>query len=133
MTSERATTWRLRTRTVRFARRPQVMGIVNVTPDSFSDGGQFLDHQAAVAHALRLLDDGADILDIGGESTRPYATPVTAEEELRRVMPVLEAIHQQRPDALLSIDTSKAAVAEAAINAGAEIVNDITSLTGDAR
>ena len=82
---------------------------------------------------MRLLDDGADVLDIGGESTRPYATPVTAEEELRRVMPVLEAIRQQRSDALLSIDTSKAAVAEAAINAGAEIVNDVTGLAGDPR
>src|SRR5439155_12320094 len=133
MTSERAKTWRLRTRTLEFARRPLVMGIVNVTPDSFSDGGQFLNHQAAVAHALRLLDDGADILDIGGESTRPYSTPVIAEEELRRVMPVLKAIHQQRPDALLSIDTSKATVAEAAINAGAEIVNDVTGLAGDPR
>src|SRR6266481_3761617 len=122
MTSERAIVWRLRTRTLRFGRRPLVMGIVNVTPDSVSDGGQFLDHQAAAAQALRLLDDGAEILDIGGESTRPYSSSVTAEEELRRVMPVVEAIHQQRPDALLSIDTSKAAVAEAAINAGAEVV-----------
>src|SRR3954451_22091601 len=113
MTINRATTWRLRSRTLQFGRRPLLMGIVNVTPDSFSDGGQFLDHEAAVAHALRLLDQGADMLDIGGESTRPYSTPVALDEELRRVMPVLEQVHRQRPDVVLSVDTSKAAVAEA--------------------
>ena len=90
------------------------MGIVNVTPDSFSDGGKFLDVQAAVDHSLRLLDDGADILDIGGESTRPYSMPVSAEEELARVVPVIQQIRRLRPDAILSIDTSKAAVAETA-------------------
>jgi dihydropteroate synthase len=106
------------------------MGIVNVTPDSFSDGGQFFDASAAVAHALQLVADGADLLDIGGESTRPYAAPITADEELRRVLPVIEklAAEVQIP---LSIDTSKAAVASAAIDAGAEIVNDITGLTSD--
>ena len=80
---QRASVWRLRTRTLQFGRLPLVMGIVNVTPDSFSDGGRFLDHEAAVAQALRLLDDGTDILDIGGESTRPYSTPVTADEDVR--------------------------------------------------
>jgi len=133
MITDRATAWRLRSRTLQFSRRPLLMGIVNVTPDSFSDGGQFLDHAAAVAHALRLLDEGADILDIGGESTRPYSTPVAADEELRRVMPVIEETHQRRPDAVLSIDTSKAAVAQAAIGAGAQIINDVTGLAGEER
>jgi dihydropteroate synthase len=126
----RATQWQLRTRVLEFPRRPLIMGIVNVTPDSFSDGGQFFDASAAVAHALQLVADGADLLDIGGESTRPYSAPVTADEELQRVLPVLEklAAKVQIP---LSVDTSKAVVARAAIKAGAEIVNDITGLTGD--
>src|SRR5688572_16506776 len=126
MNSARATSWRLRTRTLEFGPRPLLMGIVNVTPDSFSDGGQFYDSQAAISHALKLLGEGADILDIGGESTRPYATPVSAEEELRRVLPVIEAVLHSQPNAVLSIDTSKAAVANAAIAAGAQIINDIT-------
>ena len=106
------------------------MGIVNVTPDSFSDGGQFFDTAAAVARALQLVAEGADLLDIGGESTRPYAAPVSAAEELRRVLPVIKklAAEVQIP---LSIDTSKAAVARAAIEAGVEIINDITGLSGD--
>jgi dihydropteroate synthase len=107
------------------------MGIVNVTPDSFSDGGQFQDTSAAVAHALRLLDEGADLLDIGGESTRPYSTPVSAEDELRRVIPVIEEVHRSSPSAVLSVDTSKAAVAREAVSAGVEILNDITALAGD--
>jgi len=131
MNAARATTWRLRTRTLEFGRRPLVMGIVNVTPDSFADGGQFLDPATAVPHALRLIDEGADILDIGGESTRPYAAAVPLEEELRRVVPVIESVHRQRPDAILSIDTSKAAVAGEAMRRGAEIINDITGLAGD--
>jgi dihydropteroate synthase len=129
----RARTWQLRTRTIEFPRRPLLMGIVNVTPDSFSDGGKFLDHQAAVDHALRLLEEGADILDFGGESTRPYATPVSAEDELARVLPVIEAVHRQQPEAILSIDTSKAVVAEAAVAAGAEIINDVAALASDLR
>jgi dihydropteroate synthase len=128
-----ATAWKLRTRTLELPRRPLLMGIVNVTPDSFSDGGKFLDHSAAVAHAIQLLADGADIVDIGGESTRPYSTPVTAQEELARVLPVIEALRRLRPEAILSVDTSKALVAEAALAAGAEIVNDITGLAGDPR
>src|SRR3954469_9252948 len=126
----RATRWQLRTRVLDFPRRPLIMGIVNVTPDSFSDGGQFFDASAAVGHALQLVADGADLLDIGGESTRPYSVPVTARDELQRVLPVFEklAAEVQIP---LSIDTSKAAVARAAIEAGAEIVNDISGLTGD--
>lgn len=127
----RATTWQLRTRTLALGHRPLLMGIVNVTPDSFSDGGRFFAPELAVRQAEQLLDDGADILDIGGESTRPYAAPVSADDELRRVMPVIEALRQSRPDAILSIDTSKAAVAQAALAAGAEIINDISGLLGD--
>jgi dihydropteroate synthase len=106
------------------------MGIVNVTPDSFSDGGQFADVGAAVDHAMRLVEEGAELLDIGGESTRPYATPVSPDEELNRVAPVIERI-VRLTDVPISIDTSKAAIAAAAIEAGAEIINDVTGLTGD--
>ena len=123
----RATQWRLRTRTLEFPRRPLVMGIVNVSPDSFSDGGRFLDNGAAVAHALALAAEGADILDIGGESTRPYAEPVAADEERRRVLPVIEQLARQLAIPL-SIDTSKPIVARAAIDAGVEIINDVTGL-----
>jgi dihydropteroate synthase len=115
---------------IEFPRRPLVMGIVNVTPDSFSDGGRFLDVDAAVAHALRLVADGADLLDIGGESTRPYSEPVAADEELRRTLPVVKQLAGQVA-VPISIDTSKATVARAAIDAGAEIINDVTGLTGD--
>ena len=107
------------------------MGIVNVTPDSFSDGGSFLQHQAAIDQGLRLLDEGADLLDIGGESTRPYAAPVSAEDEAARVLPDIAGILQQRPASIVSIDTSKAAVARRASELGAEIINDVTGLTGD--
>jgi dihydropteroate synthase len=106
------------------------MGILNVTPDSFSDGGTHFSTAAAVESALRMQAEGADILDIGGESTRPYSQPVTAENELRRVIPVIEGL-AGRLQIPISIDTSKAAVAEAAIDAGAEIINDVTGLEGD--
>ncbi len=109
----------------------RVMGVVNVTPDSFSDGGAFLDARAAIAHARELVAQGADILDVGGESTRPGAEPVSADEELRRVLPVLEGIAAADLDAQVSIDTSKASVARAAIAAGAEIVNDVSALRAD--
>ena len=109
-----------------------VMGIVNVTPDSFSDGGAYLDPGAAVAHGQRLADEGADLLDVGGESTRPGASPVPAAEELRRVLPVIERL-ARAVRVPISIDTSKAAVAEAALAAGARIVNDVTALRGDRR
>jgi dihydropteroate synthase len=122
--------WRLRTRTLALGRRPRLMGIVNVTPDSFSDGGRFLDVETAVGHALRLIDEGADLLDVGGESTRPYSAPVTSDEELRRVMPVIERL-AARATVPISIDTSKAAVAREAIAAGAEIINDVTGLEAD--
>jgi dihydropteroate synthase len=127
----RAGRWQLRTRSLEFGPLPMLMGIVNVTPDSFSDGGRFLERKVAVDHALRLLDDGADIIDIGGESTRPYAAPISTEEELARSLPVLHDVHRLRPGAILSIDTSKGAVARAAIEAGAEIINDVSGLTGD--
>lgn len=123
--------WQLRARSLPLD-RPLVMGIVNVTPDSFSDGGQFIDPGAAVAHARALLAEGADILDVGGESTRPQsATPVPAEEELRRVLPVVQALATACPDAVISVDTVKAAVAEAAVEAGAHIVNDVSGLRLD--
>lgn len=127
----RATRWQLRTRELTFGKVPLVMGIVNVTPDSFSDGGQFIDPERAVEHALQLVAEGADILDIGGESTRPYAESVSDDEEMQRVLPVVEALYGA-VSIPLSIDTSKAVVAEAALAAGAEIINDVTGLAGDA-
>ncbi len=102
------------------------MGVVNVTPDSFSDGGRFLDAAAAVAHALELVEQGAEILDVGGESSRPYAEPVGEAEELRRVLPVIEQL-AARTNVPISIDTQKAPVARAALEAGADIVNDIAA------
>jgi dihydropteroate synthase len=123
--------WRLRTRSLALGPRTLVMGILNATPDSFSDGGQFLDPRAALDHALQMLDEGADILDLGGESTRPNATPVTPAEEQARVLPVLRAVLAARPDAILSIDTYHAETARLAIEAGAEIVNDVSGLLWD--
>ena len=154
--------WSLATRTLELGKRTLIMGIVNVTPDSFSDGGLYLDSEKAIAHALHLLDEGADIVDIGGESTRPGAsvaagsspvelrerelrvnekqtpgsppTPkiaVSAEEELRRVLPVITELKKLQPDAVISIDTYKASVARAAAAAGAEIVNDVSGLRWD--
>jgi dihydropteroate synthase len=107
------------------------MGIVNVTPDSFSDGGRWTDPAAAVQHALQLLDEGADILDFGGESTRPGAEPVAADEEMRRVVPVIAEVARLRPSAMLSIDTTKAVVACAALEAGAHILNDVSAGRAD--
>jgi dihydropteroate synthase len=115
-----------RGRTLDFA-EPVIMGIVNVTPDSFSDGGQFLNTTAALSHAMQLLDDGATILDIGGESTRPGAPDVSLEDELKRVIPIIKAIREQS-DCVISIDTSKAEVMRQAIEAGADIVNDVRAL-----
>jgi dihydropteroate synthase len=107
--------------------RPRLMGIVNVTPDSFSDGGRFLDVEAAVTHASRLIAEGADVLDIGGESTRPGAAPVDAAEEIARIAPVIEAIRRES-QIPISIDTMKSAVARAAVTAGATMWNDVTAL-----
>ncbi len=108
-----------------------VMGILNVTPDSFSDGGRYLDTDAAVAHGVELSCEGAAILDVGGESTRPGAEPVGQAEELRRVVPVIERLREALPGNRLSIDTFKAVVAGAALDAGADLVNDVTALRGD--
>jgi dihydropteroate synthase len=118
-------------RSLELGRRTLVMGVVNVTPDSFSDGGDHVDPDAAMAHALRLIDEGADILDIGGESTRPGAAPLRAEEEWRRVGPVLEALRGRTPIPI-SIDTYKADIARRALELGAAIVNDVSALTYDA-
>jgi dihydropteroate synthase len=150
--------WNLGSRTLELGKRTLIMGIVNVTPDSFSDGGEFLDKDKALEHAERLLEEGADILDIGGESTRPGArveavtmppssqkdetnkkapifgaqkNAVSVAEELRRVIPVIAEIKKKHPTAVLSVDTYKAAVARAAVNAGAEIVNDVSGFRWD--
>jgi dihydropteroate synthase len=147
--------WSLGSRSLELGKRTLIMGVVNVTPDSFSDGGLYLDPDQAVAHAQRLLDEGADILDIGGESTRPgarvgacpdpspseagknpatSASPkpaVTADEELKRVLPVIAELKKKHPAAVLSIDTYKAVVARAAVAAGAEIVNDVSGFRWD--
>jgi dihydropteroate synthase len=137
------TDWQLRTRALEVGRRTLVMGIVNVTPDSFSDGGRFFNSEAAVAHALELLDEGAEILDLGAESTRPGSRAggavgasdsplVSAEEEQARLLPVLQGILKERPDAVVSVDTYKAPTARAVLEAGAEIVNDVSGFCWDA-
>ena len=123
---------RLPSRTLILGERTLIMGVLNITPDSFSDGGRYLDSQAAIAHALRLERDGADLLDIGGESTRPGAAPIPAEEELRRILPVIEVL-RGKLRIPMSVDTQKAEVAEAALAAGAEILNDVSALLMDPR
>jgi dihydropteroate synthase len=140
--------WQIGSRTLELGSRTLIMGVVNVTPDSFSDGGNFFDRDDAVNHALRLLDEGADIVDIGGESTRPGAvvaidvaqtpspasvrsTTVTTEEELARIIPVIAQVKQLWPSAVISIDTYKAFVAKTAVESGAEIVNDVSALQWD--
>lgn len=111
--------------------RPLVMGVLNVTPDSFYDGGSWGDPAAAVERGLQMLADGADIVDVGGESTRPGSRPVAPVEELERVMPVIGELHRRAPESLISVDTNKAEVADAALEAGAAVVNDISGLTFD--
>ena len=136
--------WNIGSRVLQLGKRTLIMGIVNVTPDSFSDGGQFLDRDQAVEHGLRLLDEGAGIIDVGGESTRPgaeVAAPspnlsessqvVSEKEELERVIPVIRELKRTRPTAVLSVDTYKAAVARAAVDAGAEVVNDVSAFRWD--
>ncbi len=141
--ARKITQWQLRTRVLELGRQTLVMGIVNITPDSFSDGGRFLAPDAAIAHALQLLDEGADMLDLGAESTRPgsraggaagsvWAPAVSAAEEQARLLPVLEGILRARPSAIISVDTYKAATARAALQAGAEIVNDVSGFVWDA-
>jgi dihydropteroate synthase len=122
--------WHLRDRTLTPGLPNLVMGIVNVTPDSFSDGGRFLDPEAAIAHGEQLVRQGAALLDIGGESSRPGSLPISAEEEIERVVPVIRGL-AQRTQVPLSVDTCKATVAQRALEAGAHIVNDITALAGD--
>ncbi len=112
---------------------PKIMGIVNVTPDSFSDGGKYYSIDDAINHALKLIDDGADIIDVGGESTRPGSGPVTLEDELRRTIPVIKRILETRKDVLISIDTTKSEVANQALDCGAVIINDISGLTFDSK
>lgn len=129
--------WRLRSRTIELGRRTLVMGVVNITPDSFSDSGSFLDPEAAVARCMQCLDEGADIVDLGAESTRPGSRAgdadalVSAEEEQARLLPVLEEILKERPQAVLSVDTYKAETARAALAAGAAIVNDVSGFAWD--
>lgn len=133
--------WNIGSRVLTLGKRTLIMGVVNVTPDSFSDGGEFFDREKAVAHARQLLDEDADIIDVGGESTRPGAKinvpagpkksdpakTVTEKEELERILPVIRQLKQERPNCVLSVDTYKANVARAAVEAGAEIVNDVSA------
>jgi dihydropteroate synthase len=126
MRSVTGAVWSCRDHEVEVGRRTLLMGVVNVTPDSFSDGGSFLDPNAAIEHGLRLVADGADILDVGGESTRPGSDPVPADEEAGRVIPVIGAL-VERTAVPISVDTRKAAVARGAVDAGAAIVNDVTA------
>jgi dihydropteroate synthase len=119
--------WRLARRSLPYGERTLVMGVLNITPDSFSDGGQFFFFDQAIAHAEQMIDEGADMIDIGGESTRPGSEFVSVEEELRRVLPIIDRL-AAKTSVPISIDTTKAAVARAALQAGAEIVNDISAL-----
>jgi len=136
--------WNLGSRVLELGRRTLIMGVVNVTPDSFSDGGQYLDPEKAVARAEQLIADGASIIDVGGESTRPgvavgasgsetprVRTPVSEEEERKRVLPVIRELKRRRPETVVSVDTYKASVARAAVEAGAEVVNDISGFRWD--
>jgi dihydropteroate synthase len=127
--------WKLRSKSLELGKRTLIMGVVNATPDSFSDAGMFLPPDRAIEHALKLHEDGADILDIGGESTRPGANVAEAglpsSDELQRVMPVIEGVLKRAPQAIISVDTYKARVAREAVNAGAEIVNDVSAMAWD--
>ncbi len=124
--------WNVGSRVLELGRRTLIMGVVNATPDSFSDGGLYIDAEKAVVRAEQLLDDGATIIDVGGESTRPGASePVSEEEERRRVLPVIRDLKRRRPDAVVSVDTCKATVARAAVELGAEVVNDVSGFRWD--
>src|SRR6184192_2030486 len=122
--------WKIGDKIVDLSKRGMIMGVLNVTPDSFSEGGEFFEQDAAIERGIQIAADGADIIDIGGESTRPGAEPVSAKEELNRVIPVIEKL-RAKIEVPISIDTSKAEVARAAIHAGASIVNDVTGGRGD--
>lgn len=128
----RALEWRSSRVSMAFHRGPRVMAIVNVTPDSFSDGGHYFAPERALEHCLQLIEDGADILDIGGESTRPGATPISVDEEIRRVVPLIKTLRATH-DIPISVDTTKADVADAALDAGADIINDISGMRFDIR
>ncbi len=132
MSTRKIYNWQCRDCTVVLGRRTLVMGVLNATPDSFSDGGDYPDPSAAADRALEMVEQGADIIDVGGESTRPGADPVPAEEETRRVVPVIKKIREQS-DILVSIDTMKAETARRALEAGADIINDISALEADPR
>ncbi len=119
---------KMRVGSLTFGPEPILMGILNVTPDSFSDGGEFFGAEPAVAHAEKMFDEGAQVIDVGGESTRPGSDPVNTEEELRRVLPVIRGILSVRPDAIVSIDTYRSSTAEAALDTGARVINDVTAL-----
>ncbi len=124
--------WNTGSRVLELGRRTLIMGIVNVTPDSFSDGGLYIDAEKAVVRAEQLLDEGATIIDVGGESTRPgVSEPVSEEEERRRVLPVIRDLKRRRPEAVVSVDTYKASVARAAVDVGAEVVNDVSGFRWD--
>src|ERR1700732_2863452 len=124
--------WNIGSRVLELGRRTLIMGVVNLTPDSFSDGGLYLDAEKAVVRAEQLLDEGATIIDVGGESTRPGASePVSEEEERRRVLPVIRDLKRRRPDAVISVDTYKASGARAAVDLGAEVVNDVSGFRWD--
>jgi len=124
--------WNIGSRVLELGRRTLIMGVVNVTPDSFSDGGLYLDAEKAVVRAEQLLDEGATIIDVGGESTRPGASaPVSEEEERRRVLPVIRDLKRRRPDAVISVDTYKSSAARAAVDVGAEVVNDVSGFRWD--
>ncbi len=124
--------WNIGSRVLELGRRTLIMGVVNVTPDSFSDGGLYIDAEKAVVHAEQLLDEGATIIDVGGESTRPGVTePISEEEERKRVLPVIRDLKRRRPAAVVSIDTYKASVARAAVELGAEVVNDVSGFRWD--
>jgi dihydropteroate synthase len=124
--------WNVGSRVLELGRRTLIMGVVNVTPDSFSDGGLFIDAEKAVVRAEQLLDEGAAIIDVGGESTRPGTTdPVSEDEERRRVLPVIRDLKRRRPSAVVSVDTYKASVARAAVELGAEVVNDVSGFRWD--
>ncbi len=126
--------WNLGTRVLELGRRTLIMGVVNVTPDSFSDGGLYIDAGKAVVRAEQLLDEGAAILDVGGESTRPgVSEPVSEEEERRRVLPVIRDLKRRRPNAVISVDTYKSSVARAAVDLGAEVVNDVSGFRWDSK
>src|SRR5271163_1588180 len=123
--------WNIGSRVLELGRRTLIMGVVNVTPDSFSDGGLYVDAEKAVVRAEQLLEEGAAMIDIGGESTRPGSEPVSEEEERRRVLPVIRDLKRRRPDAVISVDTYKASVARAAVELGAEVVNDVSGFRWD--